>query len=296
VDILEVSGTSDPGSIPGGGIGFIVERKHIYNFLKSIKLSNITVKEMKAIESRLMQFLEACSYRINDDRIIIYINELKTRYSPVTVRKHIITIKRFLKFVEYPTADQIKIPKIPRRRKIVIKVKDVRELLKKADLKTKAAILLCATSGLRAQELYKLTLDDIDIENRTIYVRAEITKDYEDRITFFSEEAREALLEYLNNCKRQSRYLFPEGTMLKKMRKISSKWRIKHMRKFFSQQSDRLGMPTAIKKILMGHVVGDEEFVIPRGSDIDLSHYDFQDEEELKKIYDKYWRDFRILD
>ena len=68
------------------------------------------------------------------------------------------------------------------------------------------------------------------------------------------------------------------------------------MRKFFSQQSDRLGMPTAIKKILMGHVVGDEEFVIPRGLDVDLSHYDFQDEEELKKIYDKYWRDFRILD
>ena len=34
----------------------------------------------------------------------------------------------------------------------------------------------------------------------------------------------------------------------------------------------------------MGHVVSDEEFVIPRGSDIDLSHYDFQDEEELKKF------------
>jgi len=67
------------------------------------------------------------------------------------------------------------------------------------------------------------------------------------------------------------------------------------MRKFFSQQSDRLGMPTAIKKILMGHVVSNEEYVLS-ASDIDLGHYDFQDEEDLKKIYDRYWRDFKIFD
>jgi len=54
-------------------------------------------------------------------------------------------------------------------------------------------------------------------------------------------------------------------------------------------------MPTAIKKILMGHVVGDDDFVGVRGGDVDLGHYDFQDEEELKKIYDRYWRDFRIF-
>lgn len=28
--------------------------------------------------------------------------------------------------------------------------------------------------------------------------------------------------------------------------------------------------------------------------DVDLSHYDFQDEEELRKIYDRYWKDFKI--
>jgi len=76
------------------------------------------------------------------------------------------------------------------------------------------------------------------------------------------------------------------GRLLLKIRIGKEFLRMMHIRKFFSQQSDRLGMPTAVKKILMGHsLLGD----------VDLNHYDFQDEEELKKIYDKYWRDFRIL-
>ncbi len=41
-----------------------------------------------------------------------------------------------------------------------------------------------------------------------------------------------------------------------------------------------------MKKLLMGHSV--------RG-DVDLNYYDFQDKEKLKKIYDKYRSEFRIL-
>ncbi|WP_280959709.1 site-specific integrase [Archaeoglobus profundus] len=184
----------------------------------------------------------------------------------------------------------------------------MRALLKEIDnklqdpyrLKLKSAVLLCATSGLRSEELYKLRLEDVDVENRTIFVRAEIAKDYEDRITFFNLEAQEALLEYLSAVKLKPKDKpFSAKSIYHHFSKLNTragkvKLRMKHMRKFFSQQSDRLGMPTAIKKILMGHVISDEEFVIPRGLDVDLTHYDFQDEEELKKIYDKYWRDFRI--
>ncbi len=166
-------------------------------------------------------------------------------------------------------------------------------------LKAVAAMLLSATSGMRAEEIYRLKLDDIDIDSRTIHIKAEIAKDYEDRITFFSEEAKEWLLKYLATNPDPDK-LFAKSSLKHIWTLIQVKignipFRLKHCRKFFSQQSDRLGMPTAIKKMLMGHVLSDEEFVIPRGSDIDLSHYDFQDEEELKKIYDKYWKDFRIL-
>ena len=261
-------------------------------FIKRLELSHISYQELRAYKSDILNFLEASSYSLTDDRIIIYINKLKEEYEPKTVRNKLIHIRKFLKFIAHPLANDIQIPKLPKRRKDVIKVEHVRSLLTEVDelrepyrTKLKCAILLSATSGLRAEELYKLRLKDIDVENRAIRVRAEITKDFEDRVTFFSEEAKEALVDYLKIAK-DNYYLFSKKSLNYHLKKMKASLRIKHMRKFFSQQSDRLGMPTAVKKILMGHSL--------RG-DVDLTHYDFQDEEELKKIYDKYWKDFRIV-
>ena len=288
-------------SLPPHGLRF--SKDDFERFIYKLKFSGLSDKEVKKAETRLTRFIEHCSYHPTYDDIIIYINELKQEFEPETVRKHVLLIKQFLKFIGAgDIADQIKLPKVPKRRKKVIKPDHIKALLAEVNekidkeylrLRLRSAILLSATSGLRAEELYRLRLNDIDIENRTIYVRAEIAKDYEDRVTFFNLEAQEALLEYLNTKPNLDR-LFSEKSIQYLFSKLNTKLRMKDMRKFFSQQSDRLGMPTAIKKILMGHVVGYEEFVIPRGSDIDLSHYDFQDEEELKKIYDKYWRDYQL--
>ena len=255
-------------------------------------MSHISDQELKAYKSDILTFLEACSYRLNDDRIIIYINKLKEDYEPKTVRNKLIRIRKFLKFINHPLANDIQVPKLPKRRKNVIKIEHIRNLLNEVEKlrepyksKLRGAILLTATSGLRAEELYKLRLKDIDVENRIIHVRAEIAKDFEDRITFFSDEAKEALVDYLNFVENQF-YVFSKKSLNYHLVKLNTNLRMKHMRKFFSQQSDRLGMPTAVKKILMGHSLQ---------GDVDLSHYDFKDEEELKKIYDKYWKDFKIL-
>jgi integrase/recombinase XerD len=266
-------------------------------------IKGVSEGHLRDTATRLYDFAEWCSYRFNLNDIKIYINELKRNYSPSYIRKVVIDIRRLLKHLNHPLSDDIELPKTPKRRKIVIKVKDIQKLLEEVDelpvrsmrLRTRAAILLAATSGLRAEELYKLRSSDIDIEGRTVYIRPEVAKDNEERVTFFSVEAQIAIKEFFDNYKPKSIYPFSESTLRKSFEKIASPLRIKHMRKFFSQQSDRLGMPTAIKKMLMGHVVGDDEFVIVRSGDVDLAHYDFQDEEELKKIYDKYWRDFRVL-
>jgi len=51
---------------------------------------------------------------------------------------------------------------------------------------------------------------------------------------------------------------------------------VKDLRKFFSQEWDRRSGPTSIKKLLMGH----------RG-DVDLRHYNMQDTDDLKRIYNE---------
>ncbi len=307
----------DLGSRPVGVRGFKSLPPHHahlitqYNdFIKFINLKSISEDEKKRYKSVVKQFLKDIKYDLSDENIIIYINRLKSQLAPGTARKYVLRIRVFLKFIDHPLADQIELPKVPKkRRKLVVKshhvasaIRDILNTNKSDDLKLKAvaAMLLSATSGMRAEEIYQLRFEDIDIDNRIIHIKAEIAKDYEDRITFFSEEAKEWLLKYLSMNPDPDK-LFAKSSLKHVWTLISVKignipFRLKHCRKFFSQQSDRLGMPTAIKKILMGHVVSDEEFVIPRGSDVDLSHYDFQDEEELRKIYDRYWRDFRILE
>ncbi len=261
-------------------------------------MKGATRKQISEVRGRLERFSEAMCYSCNLNDIIIYINELKSRLSPWTYRKYVVDIRRLLRLIDPDIAGRIKLPNTPKRREIVIHPHHVRKLVEQAEqlrakserLRLKAGILVSATSGIRAEELYKLTLNDIDVEDRTIYIKAEIAKDYEDRVAFFSEEAKQALKQYLEEVQLKTRFVFARHTMIKDFRKLKVRagtefLRMKHMRKFFSQQSDRLGMPTAIKKILMGHSL--------RG-DVDLSHYDFQDEEELKRIYDKYWKDFRI--
>jgi len=52
----------------------------------------------------------------------------------------------------------------------------------------------------------------------------------------------------------------------------------KDLRKYFSQTWDRNSGPTGIKKQLMGHSLK---------SDVDCQHYNGQNEEDLKRIYDK---------
>ncbi|MEM0302594.1 MAG: tyrosine-type recombinase/integrase, partial [Archaeoglobaceae archaeon] len=177
----------------------------------------------------MKRFSEFCSYSTNLNNILIYINE-----------------------IEAPFVEKIDLPSKPRRLKKVIKLKEIQNTLKKLQnfselqkLRLTTAILISATSGIRAEELYKLQRDNVDVEERMINIDFRITKDYEERLTFFSEEAKQWLESYLSIA---GKTLFPETSIRRCFRKLDSFLGLRHMRKFFSQQSDRLGMPTTIKK------------------------------------------------
>ena len=150
----------------------------------------------------------------------------------------------------------------------------------------KALIILGSTSGMRAEELYALTVEDIELENRTVYVRHDprnnhSTKNRKTRVTFFTNETQKALSSYtkLYTNSNRLRTLFAKKTLERAFR--DSPIQVKDLRKFFSQEWDRRGGPTSIKKILMGHSLK---------GDVDLMHYNAQSEEDLKKIYDRFYR------
>ncbi|MCJ7570986.1 MAG: site-specific integrase [Candidatus Thermoplasmatota archaeon] len=147
----------------------------------------------------------------------------------------------------------------------------------------RAIVLLGASSGLRAEELYQLTLKDIDINSRTVYVRHnpknnQTTKTKRSRVSFFNVEAQRALESFIKQFNKNKRLksLFSASHISRLFRKAPIK--VKDLRKFFSQEWTRRGGDYAVKEILMGHST--------KGN-IDLSHYLYLNEEELKKIYDK---------
>jgi len=152
-------------------------------------------------------------------------------------------------------------------------------------LQVKAIILLGATSGMRAEELYQLTLDDINLNTRTVMINhdpnnGQSTKTKRSRISFFTEEAKRALSEYIEFYHNHNglKCLFSQTHIERLFRYGKVSIQVKDLRKFFSQEWDRRGGPTSIKKILMGHSLK---------GDVDLMHYNAQSEQDLRIIYDK---------
>jgi len=288
----------------------------ILNIINALKIANRDEHYIDDVKRKLYEFAKFTNWEFDFNDVTRFFESVK-HYSASNYRKYVLHIRKLLRNLEVPYWNKIVLPKVPKRQKVVIKKDMVRHILlnlwdlgvvnKVTRFRIVSAFILSATSGLRTEEIYRLTPDDIDLKNRVVYVRfgdsaatSKTVKDYEERVSFFSREAQTILRQYFKIYDgrkelfnpRSIEYIYEKFPGAFKVSGLDI--RLKHMRKFFSQQSDRLGMPTAIKKMLMGHVVSDEEFVFS-SSDIDLAHYDFQDEEDLKKIYDRYWRDFRIL-
>ena len=263
----------------------------ITDFERYLKLRNIEgiSKEWQSYCSRwLKQYLDFVDWMIDEDKTLEYCNLLKEKYSITTYRKRVYQITRFLKYLGVEWTKSIKLPSEPTptlRRLTVDDIKQVLSYFKNHPYRQQieAIVLLGATSGLRAQELYQLKTEDLDIENRIVYVRhnpvsKQTTKTKRSRVSFFNSETQKTLSEYLvyfENSK-NLKQLFSQTHILRIFKKAPLQ--IKDLRKFFSQEWDRLGGPTSIKKILMGHSL--------RG-DVDLMHYNAQSPEDLKRIYDR---------
>ena len=94
---------------------------------------------------------------------------------------------------------------------------------------------------MRAEEIYQLVPDDIELEGRIVHIdhkpdNGQSTKTKRSRISFFNEEAKHALSEYLVFYKKNNklRILFNQYHLERIFRGKSI--RVKDLRKFFSQE------------------------------------------------------------
>ncbi len=126
--------------------------------------------------------------------------------TPHTARNRFTIWKEFLaeQGIEIPSRDLKRIrTKLPKGSTRTIErdldQDTLRLLVQHMDIKGKALFLTLASSGMRIGEALTLTLNDIDLDQSPpfLQIRGENTKTGEQRFTFISREAKEALQEWL---------------------------------------------------------------------------------------------------
>ena len=138
-------------------------------------------------------------------------------------------LRRFLKFLKVEWANEISLPADPNYDPIRISTEIIKETLEYFEkdvnyFQIKAAILLCCSSGMRATELYKLTEEDIILNQNKILIihdpkNNHTTKTKRSRVSFVSEEAKQAIekyLDYFNSHNSGLRTLFAQKTLTRK--------------------------------------------------------------------------------
>ena len=257
-------------------------------YLSLLKIRGLNNGWIYRIKRLLVNYLDYTDWDINKNNTLEYLKHVQEKSKTSSFRKHVYQIRKYLTYLGMGWAKEIVPPAEPMYCAKHITKENIQQTIhyfksKKYAIQLKAIIMLGATSGLRAEELYQLNPKDIDIGKRIIHVNhnprdGQSTKTKRSRISFFNEETEESLIAYLT--------YFDNNTCLKSLFSKSHLQRcfhyapihVKDLRKFFSQEWDRQGGPTTIKKILMGHSLK---------GDVDLMHYNYQSEEDLKKIYGK---------
>ena len=162
---------------------------------------------IKAIRRYLIDYLEYVGWKANKEKTLLYLKDIIKKYPTTYYRKRVYQIRKFLLYINYEWATKIRLPPEPEYQVKRVTLKDIENTIDKVTIsklseKYIALIKLGATSGLRAEELYQLKPEDIDIENRMVYVNhnpnnGQTTKTKMSRVSFFNEYAKQSLEDYL---------------------------------------------------------------------------------------------------
>jgi len=101
---------------------FFWDLETVNKIVTKMQLSGASDEHIKKTKSRLIRISEDLCYRCNLNDIIIYINKLKREFAPATYRKYVLDLKRILKKIRAPFVEDLKLPNVPKRSKIVIRL------------------------------------------------------------------------------------------------------------------------------------------------------------------------------
>jgi site-specific recombinase XerD len=201
-----------------------METTELIRYRRALKRKNCsahTVKSYVNIMKQFIRWLQVPIFEVTPKVIGSYVDHLLRKHrTPKTITCHLQTIRLFFdyfmneegrKIVNPVTRISLRLPKpLPRH----LKDNQVKELFAFiTDPRDRAMFMLMLRCGLRVEEVAHLTVDAVEYPRRQIYVRS--GKGGKDRVVYMSDDARSALLAYLQrrSSKVKGLFLVQKGPM-----------------------------------------------------------------------------------
>jgi len=194
-----------------------METTELIRYRRALKRKNYSAHTLKSYMSILDHFMRRLTVpllEVTRKEIGLYVDDLiRERRRPKTITCHLQTIRLFFDYlineegrsmVNPITRISLRLPQpLPRD----LKDDQVRRLFAVIkDLRDRAMFMLMLRCGLRVQEVAQLTVDALEYQRRQIFVFK--GKGGRDRVVYMSEDARSALLAYLEKRSSKAKGLF----------------------------------------------------------------------------------------
>src|SRR5512136_2013562 len=194
-----------------------MEPIELVRYRRALKRKNYSAHTVKTYINILDHFIRWLAMPLSEvtcKEIGAYVDHLlRKRRTPKTITCHLQTIRLFFDYlmneegrsmVNPVTRISLRLPKpLPRH----LKDDQVRRLFAAiTDLRDRAMFMLMLRCGLRVQEVAELTVDAVEYGRRQIFVSH--GKGAKDRVVYMSDDARLALLAYLEKRSSKARGLF----------------------------------------------------------------------------------------
>lgn len=180
----------------------------VYSYLDFIygnqrKGKKVTPEEKEIYENLVDQYIEEKRNYSKD--MADFVVSLQSR-PPLSAKQTFNSVKEFFNYYNLQlSAKDLKFIrfKLPKGKVRTIErdldIDTIRTIIQHLDVKGRALVLVLASSGMRINEALSLNLDDIDLKSKpaVITVRGETSKTGDNRITFISSEAVQAVNEWM---------------------------------------------------------------------------------------------------
>lgn len=175
--------------------------------LKLRGFSPLTVRNYTFFVQKFLEKSSKNHTELSEDDVKAFLSEMYDTKSKNTIMLAAASLKFFFNEVLKKTFGNIPLPKKEKRLPEVLTKDEVVRLIEATDtLKSRLIISFLYSTGLRVSEIVNLKIDDLNLSDKTGWVRR--GKGSKDRLFIMSESLCEDLQEYLNYKGKDNKYVF----------------------------------------------------------------------------------------